>query len=104
MKFDKFAITSLFLCILSLATFFLEPYKFESLGYTLFVIESIVLYFVTIPLIILSLVTGIMALKRIRKEPSNPLLVYLTFAIYLIFIILASTLLRVGVGHNISAI
>ena len=104
MKFDKFSIVSLLLCILSLATFFLEPNKYESLGYTLFSIEPVVLYFVAIPLIILSLMTGIIALRRIRKEFSNPILVYLTFAIYLIFIILASTLLRVGIGRNIYAV
>ena len=104
MKISKLSIVSLVSCILSLVTLFLEPHKYKTLGYTLFIIEPLLLYFVTIPLIVLSLITGIISLIKMRKETSNPLLIYLVFALYLLLIILASTILKIDIGRSIFSI
>ena len=92
------SIIAFILTLLALATFFLEPpirFKYIYPGKLQLRVLDILFYFITIPLIVISLSINTIAFYltvKIKKKPIFPILV---FSLYLIFLIWTSTFARV---------
>ncbi|MBI4127687.1 MAG: hypothetical protein HY459_01310 [Parcubacteria group bacterium] len=92
----KMALAALMLGAIGLSTFFLNLQTYLYLKPT-FWIPEILLYRVTIPLLIISLVLNSAALVQDVRSERSVLLEALVFAMYLLFIILYVALPKLGI-------